>query len=221
MSSINELFTVSEFFNRVKEHNINFKVTQSIRIFMFLISLANWTLLLYVWSKAILGQIVFYTLTIWIYALTTLAISAGREVVEVKILEKLKAKKRDEPNANLEAIDEMELPSEDKSKMWKIAVTAYTLAAPFVFSVPIMFGLFWHNMIKGEVCEFFSLSTPSADSPYYGMKGSDLQTECLNHYDDSPEMKAVFKDGAGFRYTGLLMAIFVPPFVLLVEFALN
>ena len=53
------------------------------------------------------------------------------------------------------------------------------------------------------------------------MNGSELQTECLNHYDDSPEMKAVFKDGAGFRYTGLLMAIFVPPFVLLVEFALN
>lgn len=105
--------------------------------------------MLYVWGKAIFGQVVFYMLTIWIYAQTTVAISAGREVVEVKMLEKLKSKKREEPNANLEAIDEMELPSDEKSTMWKIAITSYTLGAPIVIAVPVMYALFWQKNDHG------------------------------------------------------------------------
>ena len=179
MGSITDLFTLSGFFNRVSMHNINFKWTQSIRIVMFLFNLTNWIVMLYVWGKAILGQIVFYTLSIWIYALTTVAISAGREVVEVKILEKLKAKKRAEAGANLEAIDEMELPSDEKSTLWKVAITAYTLGTPLVFAVPIMYGIFWDKMIKGEVCEFYSLSNPELPE---GVTETDPYAYCISNY---------------------------------------
>ena len=77
------------------------------------------------------------------------------------MLDKLKSSKRVEPNANLEAIDEMELPSDEKSSMWKIAITAYTLGAPLVIAVPITYTIFSEQMFKGETCEFYSLATPS------------------------------------------------------------
>lgn len=57
----------------------------------------------------------FYALTLWIYAQCVLSFSAGREVVEVKMLEKIKQKKREEPGVNTESIDEMELSNEEKS----------------------------------------------------------------------------------------------------------
>jgi len=74
------------------------------------------------------------------------------------MLERIKQKKREEPGANLEAIDEMELPKEEKSNMWQSVVTAYSIATPLVIAVPITFAIFWDQLIKGEVCEFFSLT---------------------------------------------------------------
>ena len=176
--------------------------------------------MLYVWGKAIFGQVVFYMLTIWIYAQTTVAISAGREVVEVKMLEKLKSKKREEPNANLEAIDEMELPSDEKSTMWKIAITSYTLGAPIVIAVPVMYALFWQKMIMGETCEFYSLATPS-DPTLQQFSARELQKYCMEQYPTDPVSGEAFKDESGFRYTGFLFGLFFPAIILIVEFCLN
>jgi len=47
------LFGVSDDFNRLKNHNMNFKVTQSIRLFFIIASFGIWGTLLYVWAKAI------------------------------------------------------------------------------------------------------------------------------------------------------------------------
>lgn len=87
------LFKVSNDYNRVAKHNFNFKVTQSIRLSFMVASFAIWGILLYVWAKAICAQLQFYILTLWLIAITALSCSAGREVVEYKMVERLKAQK--------------------------------------------------------------------------------------------------------------------------------
>ena len=77
----NLLFHVNDEYNRFSKHNINLKLTQSIRLFFMLTSFAVWCILLYVWAKAIFAQLQFYILTFWLYAITAVACSAGREVV--------------------------------------------------------------------------------------------------------------------------------------------
>ena len=86
----NLLFHVNDEYNRLSKHNINFKVTQTIRLIFILSTFAVWCILLYVWAKAIFAQLQFYILTIWLIAITLVACSAGREVVQVKMLEKIK-----------------------------------------------------------------------------------------------------------------------------------
>ena len=90
MSFLRDLFTLEDTFNRVKLHNINFVATQSIRLLMLTASFAFWIMLVYVWVKAVFSQILFYTLTLWLVASCSVALASGREVVEVKMLEKLK-----------------------------------------------------------------------------------------------------------------------------------
>ena len=46
-----------------------------------IITLALWFILLYVWSKATFAQLQMYVLTIWLYAISTVALSSGREIV--------------------------------------------------------------------------------------------------------------------------------------------
>ena len=43
--------------------------------------------------KAIFAQLQFYILTLWLVAITAVACAAGRQVVEVKMVEKLKDEK--------------------------------------------------------------------------------------------------------------------------------
>ena len=149
----------------MKMHNINFKCTQTFRLIIFVTSLLIWLMMLYVWGKAIFGQIVFYTMSVFLYAMTTISVSAGREVVEEKMLENLKEKRRVDPKeANREAIDEMELPADEKSGLWKYAVTSYAIGAPLVLAAPIIFAVFWDKMIKGEVCKFYSLTNPDDEA---------------------------------------------------------
>jgi len=87
------LFHVSVEYNRLAKHNCNFKLTQSVRLFFIVASFAIWGLLLYVWAKAICAQLQFYILTLWLFCITTVSCSAGREVVEHKMVERLKTQK--------------------------------------------------------------------------------------------------------------------------------
>ena len=104
------LFGVGEDYNTLKLHNINFKVTQSIRLFFILVSLAIWGTLLYVWAKAIFAQLQFYILTIWLFAIISVSCSAGREVVEVKMVERLKDEKVKSGEIKPEQLDTVFLP---------------------------------------------------------------------------------------------------------------
>ena len=57
-----------------------------------------------------------------------------------------------------EQVDEIELPSEDKSNQWKTALISYSVALPLVLASPIMFFAFKNDMLKGEICKFYELS---------------------------------------------------------------
>lgn len=197
-------------------HNINFKCTQTFRLIIFVTSLLIWLMMLYVWGKAIFGQIVFYTMSVFIYAMTTISVSAGREVVEEKMLEKLKEKRRCDPKeTNREAIDEMELPVEEKSGLWKYAVTSYAIGAPLVLTVPIIFGIFWDKMIMGEVCKFYSLTSPDSEETQ-DMTANQIQQYCIDNYDTID-----FVSQTGFRYYMFMAALFLPVFFLILEYSFN
>ena len=86
-------FHVSEDYNRLSKHNVNFKFTQSIRLSCMVVCFGIWAILLYVWGKAIFAQLQFYILTIWLYAISLVSCSAGREVVEVKMVSRIKETK--------------------------------------------------------------------------------------------------------------------------------
>jgi hypothetical protein len=86
----NLLFGIGDDYNRVSKHNCNFKCTQAIRLIMMFFTLAVLGSLMYIWAKSILAQLVIFSLGIWFFAQTLIALSAGREVVEVKMLDKIK-----------------------------------------------------------------------------------------------------------------------------------
>jgi len=89
----NFLFHVSDDYNRLHRHNFNFKCTQTIRLINMIASFFLWCILLYVWVKAVFAQLQFYILTLWLISSTKLAWSAGREVVEKKMVERLRDEK--------------------------------------------------------------------------------------------------------------------------------
>lgn len=159
------LFYMDEDLNRVKRHNFNFKCTQTIRLIFMLLSFAVWGILVYVWAKALLSQLQFWILTLWLYAITTVSISAGRQVVEEKLTERLRDEK-EEGGMAAEQLDQVKLPTEERSNMWKSATIVYSIATPLVLASPIMFALFHEDMFKGEVCKFYELAKPDGvDDP--------------------------------------------------------
>ena len=95
-------------------------------------------------------------------AIASVAQSSGRQVVELKLTQRLKDDKLKEGKIEPEQVDEVELPKDEKSSFWKFALINYTFAAPLVLASPIMFAIFHENMFKGEVCKFYEL----ADSTY-------------------------------------------------------
>jgi len=136
------LFRLDEDSNRMAKHNYNFTLTQSIRLTMTIVSVGLTGTLLYVWVKDIFAQLQFYIMLLWILAIAGVACSAGREVVELKLVHRLKDAKLKEGKLLPEQIDEVELPSDEKSTMWKTALICYETAAPLVLASPIMFAIF-------------------------------------------------------------------------------
>jgi len=154
------------------------------RLVMMLVSIGLWGLLLYVWAKSVLSQLVFFTLTIWIAAISMVAFSSGREVCEAKMVDRIKNTKLEEGSILPEQADEIELPSEEKSHMWKRAVIYYSMATPLILATPVMFLVFSESMFGGQVCKFYELAGNS-------------QEECLANYASNP---AFYKEASGFRY---------------------
>ena len=102
----------------------------------------------------------------------------------------------------------MELPEDEKSKLWKFALLSYSVAAPLVLASPIMFMIYRQNMFEGEVCKFYEL----ADSENHD------QQECLANYESDPEK---YIDASGFRYTAFLMSLILPACFLMIELFQN
>ena len=82
------------------------------------------------------------------------------------MVERLRDEKVKDKSVLPENVAEIELPEEDKSQAWRVAMLAYSLAAPLVFASPVMFSIFSESMMSGEVCKFFELAG-------HGQKGQD------------------------------------------------
>ena len=63
---------------------------QSIRLAMMICSLVIWLTLGFIMVKEVLYQLHFWIFSIWLYAISSIAISSGRKKVEAVMLEKLK-----------------------------------------------------------------------------------------------------------------------------------
>ena len=201
----NLLFELGDDYNRVSKHNCNFKFTQTLRLIMMVSCFAIWGMLLYIWAKTVLCQLVFWSLSLWIYAISTMAISSGREVCEIKMLDRLKNKKLEEGSVEPEQIDDIELPAEEKSGMWKKAVIFYDLAGPLIVSIAIMLVYDTESMLSGQVCKFYELAGNS-------------QEDCLADYAKDPSK---YIEASGFRYDVYLAGVMMPVIFYFIEFFLN
>ena len=85
-----DLFGVPDEYNTFAHCNGNFKVVQSIRLFMMLTSLGIWLTLGFIMVKETIYQLHFWIFSIWLYAISSVAISSGRKKVELVMLDKLK-----------------------------------------------------------------------------------------------------------------------------------
>ena len=130
---------MSDDYNRFYRHNCNFVFTQSVRLIFIFCSFAIFCLLLYVWVKDIFAQIQFWILLTWVVAITRLSWASGREVVEKKMVERLRDEKLKDGSKQPENVAEVELPEDEKSQSWRLALLAYSLATPLVLASPIMF----------------------------------------------------------------------------------
>lgn len=99
-------------------------------------------------------------------------------------------------------MDEIELPSEEKSHMWKKAVIFYSVATPLILSSAVMLLIFKDSMLTGQVCKFYELAGNS-------------QAECLANYANDPEK---YNLAAGFRYEAFIGGVMVPIVFFLFEF---
>ena len=89
--------------------------------------------------------------------------------------------------------------------MWKKAIIFYSVAAPLVLSVAVMFIFFSESMTSGQVCKFNELAGHS-------------QADCLVNYATN---SSKYIELAGFRYQALLCGVFLPVVFYLLEFFLN
>lgn len=72
------LLAVPSYLNTFQYTNGNFKLVQSVRLFMMISSLAIWLTLGFIMVKEVLYQLHFWVLTVWLYAICSVAISSGR-----------------------------------------------------------------------------------------------------------------------------------------------
>ena len=163
------LFDIPEAYNRFYMHNFSFKCTQTVRLLIILLSMAIWCLLIYVWVKACIEQLQFYILTIWLFAIARLSWSAGREVMEKKLLMRRKYEMLSNKTLLPEDADTFDLPEEEKTQAWRSAMLGYSLAAPLVIASPIMYAIYNESMFEGEVCKFYELAKNTKEA----------QEECL------------------------------------------
>ena len=78
MSLLEKLFGVPDYLNTFSYCTGNFKVVQSIRLFMMVGSLVIWLTLGFIMVKEVLYQLHFWILSIWLYAISSVAVSSGR-----------------------------------------------------------------------------------------------------------------------------------------------
>ena len=199
MSIGDALFGVPAYLNTFQYTNCNFKVVQSIRLAMIICSLVIWLTLGFIMVKEVLYQLHFWIFSIWLYAISSIAISSGRKKVEAVMLEKLQREESEK--------EDVELPEEEVTTYWRLALVAYSLALPLVCASPIQYH--WTNMKKDVNCNLVQLA--NTDQP-------DLYHTCMVEYEEDP---ARWNEMAHWRHPAYLLSMYAPCFFLLVEISVN
>ena len=133
--------------------------------------------------------------------------SSGREVVEVKMLEKIKTDKLKDGSIKPEQAGDIELPKEEKSNVWEHAMVFYAYATPLVIASPIMYLIYRKSMFKGEVCKLYELSDQG-----------NSQEDCIENYSNNPSQ---YIKACKFRYPVFLVSLFLPVVNLVFELCAN
>jgi hypothetical protein len=120
------------------ETSIKFKYAQTIRLGMLISVGILWLLQGFCLVRLAPFYISFWCLTFLFAALLRTSFSAGRKVVEVKMLEKLKAKRKEE-GIDDDANDEVKLPPEEVMQNWKSGIILFSIALPLTMLSPIIF----------------------------------------------------------------------------------
>ena len=166
---------------------------------MMICSLIIWLTLGFIMVKEVLYQIHFWILSIWLYAISSIAISSGRKKVETIMKEKLE----NGENEN----EDTELPEEEVTTYWKLALIAYSMALPLVCTSPIQYH--WTDMKRDVNCNLAQLANPEQ---------TDMYKTCMDQYDSDP---ASWNALARWRHDAYLMSMYAPCFFLLVEISVN
>lgn len=132
------------------------------RILAFLECFVLFFMLLYIWTKAILPQLIVYASLSLFVAIFLVAYSSGREVLQVKLLHQMRSKALDEGKSP-EKVDQVELPEDQVSDYWNKAIAAYSFALPFCFTTLALYATYHRHMVKSNVCKFVELAGKSDD----------------------------------------------------------
>jgi len=154
----------------------------------------------------------FYASTLQLAAQLLLAVSAGRLVVETKMLKKLNEEKKknfSKVNKFFGPQDEVEqLPEDERSTMWRSAIMLYTVSTPLVW---ISLILFYATRMKADIlCDLSKLGTST--------KASFNITAC--YASENPFTTANY-DNAGWRWIMFQVGLIIPCVVNVIEMCLN
>lgn len=145
------LFGVNRRYNTVADTNFNFSTVQNIRIFLIAALVILLFFCVFVIAKLMIVYFICWSILFMLMAEVMLSCAAGRQKVELKMLEK---KIQADLLAN-KLIKAPKLAPEDRSKYWKTAVRLYSIAIPFYFMCLILF--YYPKMQYDISCELVYL----------------------------------------------------------------
>jgi len=140
------VFSVGPEYMTLDKTNFNFKCVQTTRLVMMILIFILWLLQGFTLVRVAPFYISFWTLTFLFLALLKTSISAGRKVVENKMLENLRKERAEELKRKPGL--ELQLPPEDVKENWRSGIVLYSIALPLVC---VSLSIFYFTKMKDDV----------------------------------------------------------------------
>jgi hypothetical protein len=157
-----------------------------------------WFAVFYILVRQTIFYISFYALTFQIASMVLLSISAGRLVVEKKLLDNMNEKKREEFKVSKRIFGEQDkiqnLAEDEQSEMWRPGMILYAVALPLVWMS--MFLFYTTNMSTDIHCTLSMLgNSGSTNSTVFDPDNATTKTTqyfqsmCLNEFGTTTDEK--------------------------------